>query len=659
MPKRARRSLVAIMVVGLLLLSVVALSSCGSSTSGTSKYGDAVKIARTGIWGDINSGKASSGDVAILDNGKVVYSEGFGTADRETSTPVTTTTLFNMGSVSKVYCTAALMKLVDDKKIKLDSPVVQYLPEFKMADRRYRNITVRMLVDHQSGLPGTTAANDFGYKINPDFYAQVLANLAQSHLKADPGFSAPYCNDGFTLAEMVVAKVSGQKYIDYLTSKILDPLSLSRTGLSVGARPDAGVAAFYQPDTGKKVPPEAVTLLGAGGLSSTAEELVRFGDSFSAGGQHALSQAAINEMTKPQPSTFAKDSMKQVGMNPEEAYGLGFDAVETPAYQKQGIKLVGKGGDTLDYHSELLTVPDKRISVAVMEAGHGGPAALTVAYDVLDSVLEAKGLMKKESQPVAPPLPPQTIPAQYQSFAGLYDTGTALATLTVDSVNNAITMTKQDTGKQTALIYNNGSLYTQSGDPMALISVDGRSVQLQTIPSLWTTVAEKIPATADPQALRTDINGSQWLRRNVKPYEAMDQTSGHVMTSSTNAGMALSVIRDLTELNLLDKNGQTWAQLSDMLFSPSGVAAPLNVGQQSDAIGKDGYNEWLKTAQDVILDVNKPNGDRVIVFSPDGSSIYDSVIDSGKVYVPAGDFIELAGSPGHTFKVTATTPSSK
>ena len=123
--------------------------------------------------------------------------------------------------------------------------------------------------------------------------------------------------------------------------------------------------------------------------------------------------------------------------------------------------------------------------------------------------------------------------------------------------------------------------------------------------------------------------------------------------------MALSVIRDLTELNLLDKNGQTWAQLSDMLFSPSGVAAPLNVGQQSDAIGKDGYNEWLKTAQDVILDVNKPNGDRVIVFSPDGSSIYDSVIDSGKVYVPACDFIELAGSPGHTFKVTATTPSSK
>jgi len=253
---------------------------------------------------------------------------------------------------------------------------------------------VRMLLDHQSGLPGTTAANDFGYKTNPDFYSQVIENLAQSHLKADPGFAAPYCNDGFTLAEIIVTEVSGQKYIDYLTEEVLEPLGLARTGLSIGARQDTDVAAFYEPDTGKKVPPEAVTLTGAGGLSATAEELVLFGDSFCNGGPRVLSQESIDEMTKAHPSTFAKDSEKQAGINPELAYGLGLDAVSLSPFQEQGIKVIIKGGDTEDFHSELMVVPDKRIAVAVMEAGHGSSAS-KIAISVLQEVLVAKGLMKE------------------------------------------------------------------------------------------------------------------------------------------------------------------------------------------------------------------------------------------------------------------------
>ena len=670
-----RKNLISLLLVGMLLLSVTALSSCGSGTSQNGEYSEAIKTARSKIWEDINSGKASSGQAAILDGGKIVYSEAFGMADRATSKPVTTDTLFNSGSIGKTYCTAAVMKLVDEGKVKLDSPVTKYLPEFKMEDPRYGDITVRMLLDHQSGLPGTTAANDFGYEVNPDFYAQVYDNLGRSHLKAAPGYSAPYCNDGFTLAEMLVAEVSGQKYIDYLTDQILKPLSLDRTGPSVGARPDAGVAAVYEPETGKKIPAEAVTLLGAGGLSTTAEELLKFGDSFSRDGKHVLSQASIDEMMKPHQSEWAQQAIAQAGFNPELAYGLGLDFVSLPQFEKQGVKVIGKGGDTQDFHSELLVVPDKRIAVAVIEAGHGSNAA-TTAISMLEDVLVGKGLMKKEPAPVAAPKTPQPLPAGYESFAGFYDTGSDVATLAVDTDTNTASFAESGS-EPVDMIYSDGLFYDEEGNAMALLSVDGQTAMVRSIIGLYITAAQKIPVAPDPMSLQTDINGSTWLRRNAKPYESMQQAQGHGVRSSTMpelpgyvvtagpklvesptfAGMTSSVLRDLTELFLIEKNGQTWLQLSDMLFSPVTAAAPLNVEQKSITIGPDGYNEWLKTTQDMVLDVKKPAGGREVVVDPDGKSIYDSVVDSGEVVVPAGSYVELAGSPGDVFTVTATSPA--
>lgn len=673
---RVRRSLALLLALILLLVPVVTLTSCGNGSVGTGNYSAAIKEARDGVWKEINAGLASGGQAAILVDGEVVYSEAFGMADREKSEPVTTDTLFNSGSVSKTYCAAAVMKLVDDGKVKLDSPVVQYLPEFKMEDPRYKDITVRMLLNHQSGLPGTTAGNDFGYAVNPDFYSQVYENLSHSHLKADPGFAAPYCNDGFTLAEMMVAKVSGRKYIDYVTDEILAPLGLTRTGVSIGARPDARVAAFYEPDSGKKVPAEAVTLVGAGGLSSTAEELVRFGDSFSKGGPSILSPESIDEMTKADPSTFAKDSEKTTGLNPELAYGLGLDAVSLPAFQEQGIKVIIKGGDTQDFHSELMVVPDKRIAVAVMEAGHGsGP--FDIAESMLTEVLVERGLMKEKPVPVTAPPVPEPLPAGYESFSGLYDSGGGILALDVDTEENTVTYTGSD-GVPGTLTYYDESLHTADGSAtMNLISVDGQTVLLKKIFGLWMTAAQKIPPASDPRSLETDVNGVQWLRRNAKQYESMMIAEDfHVMTTSTDpalpgyvvalgskivesptyAGMTSKVIRDLTELNLVDRGGQTWLQISDLTFSPTNAASPLNVGRKSVKIEKDGYNQWLKAAQDIVLDVKKPKADRLIVFGPDGQKTYDSVIDSGKVFVPAGSFIELAGSPGDSFAVSATAP---
>ncbi len=135
-------------------MSAVWVSGCDDGGNGEDAYEQVRQVARAELWKQINSGKASSAGVAVLDDGEVVYSEGFGMADREKSLPVTTETIFNMGSISKTFVSTAVMLLVDEGKVELDAPVVRYLPEFRMEDPRYKDITVRMLLNHYVGYAG-------------------------------------------------------------------------------------------------------------------------------------------------------------------------------------------------------------------------------------------------------------------------------------------------------------------------------------------------------------------------------------------------------------------------------------------------------------------------------------------------------------------------
>jgi hypothetical protein len=107
------------------------------------------------------------------------------------------------------------------------------------------------------------------------------------------------------------------------------------------------------------------------------------------------------------------------------------------------------------------------------------------------------------------------------------------------------------------------------------------------------------------------------------------------------------------ELMLINKDGKVWAQAYDLLYSPASETTPLQIGANTATISNSGYNNWFKTTQDIILSLQKPDHDRVIIFSLTGTVIYDSIIDTGDVFVPQGSFVELVGAPGDTFKLTA------
>ena len=662
-------------IVFILSFATIATYAFGEVSQKT-PYEDAIKMARKEIWQDINSGKAGSATIAIMEDGKVVYAEGFGMADRENSIPVDRNTIFNMGSISKMYVATAIMLLVDEGKISLDRPVADYLPEFRMADPRYKDITVRMLLSHSSGLPGSCMANSFGFKRYEDLQKDTISALARSHLKAAPGATAPYCNDGFTLAEMVVERVSGKKYIDFLDEKIFIPLGLKDTYLSVGELKGKPVAMYYDPQTGKKHPPEALSVLGAGGLSVTAVDLCLFADTFS-GNNKIFKPGSLEEMKKPQPPAFA-GKVK----NPHPTWGLGWDSTETTLYKAKGIQVFGKDGGTGNYTSMLYTIPDRRISVAAIATGPHSSIE-KIALDVLNEVLMAKGLTSKEDKAVSMPVKPEKMPQALLSFGGYYvNTGNSaeLAQAILDTEKNTATIRKINNVKKAPdadLVYSNGYFHDKDNNLFYFISIDGEDYIACRLPADNTDVIilQKVKTIGKPQSLKIDMDGKGWLRRNVYRFEGIGCAESHFVKSSLYkelpgyvdfggikriesaefAGMPLSAVRDQTELALFNKDGATWAWLSDMLYSPADKAGALRMGKNDVHIGGYGYNEWLKADEDMILSFTKPEEGRIIVFSSDDTVKYDSVIDTGDIYVEKGSFVEFAGRPGDLFAATGRT----
>ena len=137
----------------------------------------------------------------------------------------------NIGSVSKMYPVTAVMQLSDRGLVDIDAPVTDYIPDFKMADPRYKDITVRMLMNHTSGLMGTEYGGSFLFdEASGDYHDSFLEHLKTQYLKADPGAFNCYCNDGFTLLEILVERLSGMTFTEYLEEYICGPLALDNTG---------------------------------------------------------------------------------------------------------------------------------------------------------------------------------------------------------------------------------------------------------------------------------------------------------------------------------------------------------------------------------------------------------------------------------------------
>ena len=198
-----------LLVAGALVFPLV-IPSAGAAEAAPATLEE---TAQTAAQAALTTGGAQSIQYAVWQDGEIILTGRAGDYSRTENRALTDDMLYGIGSVSKAYTAAAVLNLAEEGKIDLDAPVTAYLPDFTMADERYTDITVRMLLNHSSGLPGSTTANGFLLD-DPDTLAAdtLLEELSGETLKADPGAFSVYCNDGFTLAELVVEAVSGMDF---------------------------------------------------------------------------------------------------------------------------------------------------------------------------------------------------------------------------------------------------------------------------------------------------------------------------------------------------------------------------------------------------------------------------------------------------------------
>ena len=209
------------------LLAVALLASCSSSHAPAPTYAAAIQEGQDAAYDVLRQGgDATSLGIALVNRDGLVWTESFGLADVGAKTAPTAETMFSIGSVSKVFAAVAVMQLVEQGLVDLDEPLVTYVPTFRMADPRYADITVRMLLDHASGIGGTIWRGSNTYSPDLGYADEALADLAQQRLKAAPGYMSVYCNDGFTLVEVLVRAVTGLDYADYVDRHVFQPLGM-------------------------------------------------------------------------------------------------------------------------------------------------------------------------------------------------------------------------------------------------------------------------------------------------------------------------------------------------------------------------------------------------------------------------------------------------
>jgi CubicO group peptidase (beta-lactamase class C family) len=337
--------------------------------------------------------------VAIVKDGKVVFEKGYGL--RETGKPdkVDAHTLFAIASNTKAFTAAALQMLAEQGKLDMDGRVTDYLPWFQMSDPYVTHeMRVRDLLAHRSGL--SLGAGDLLYW-PPTSYTtrEVVERLAKVPLTN--GFRSHYAYDNilFAVATLVIEKVSGQSYADYLRQHIFKPVGMDEslvdmTYLKPGMDYATGHALFDFKDL-KPVPPMAwLNDPGAGGIYASVHDLAKWMNVQLAGGElpgaggksHRLfSQDSQNQMwTMLTPIPVSKPPIPELQplMPNFSGYGEGWFLSDY-----HGEKLVWHTGGWPGMVSRVTLVPGQKLGVVVLTNQESGAAFNAVAYRVLDAYL--------------------------------------------------------------------------------------------------------------------------------------------------------------------------------------------------------------------------------------------------------------------------------
>jgi CubicO group peptidase (beta-lactamase class C family) len=339
--------------------------------------------------------------IAVVDDGKTIYAEGFGLRDTQKNLPATPDTLYGIGSITKSFVAIGIMQLVEAGKISLDDPVSEHIPfEVGMPDHP---ITIHHLLTHSLGIPSLATSTvalyrglgmDTGVPLGSanDFYR--LVNGAQEEIVARPGERFFYHNAAWRMLGHIIQETSGVPFHRYVEDNVIDPLGMRRTTLSVKEfesdpdhiLPHLNMSGSRQPSRFPYPNPDDNPgfsfMSAAGGIVSSVNEMTRYLDTHMARGKTERGRLV---------SEGSFDTMQTLhirtpdGHYGEQGYGYGLNI--TPDFF--GHELISHGGSIVVSTAYMAFVPDLNIG-AVMMGNSSGMGYRTIAESVL-AILMGKG----------------------------------------------------------------------------------------------------------------------------------------------------------------------------------------------------------------------------------------------------------------------------
>src|SRR5690348_4828479 len=210
------------LLAGSLATSAGAQDARAQATRALVRYVDSVATAA------VAEHRTAGVSVAVVKNGRTILSKGYGFADLENDVPATPETVYRIGSVTKQFTAAAIMRLMEQGKLSLDDTLQKFLPNFPTQGNR---VTVRHLLNHTSGIKSYTSLGPKWARVMRIDLAtdSLVALFANEPFDFKPGDAWLYDNSGYFLLGMIIEKVSGKPYGKYLKDEIFTPLGLKST----------------------------------------------------------------------------------------------------------------------------------------------------------------------------------------------------------------------------------------------------------------------------------------------------------------------------------------------------------------------------------------------------------------------------------------------
>jgi CubicO group peptidase (beta-lactamase class C family) len=459
--------------------------------------------------------------IAVVDDQQVVWSQGFGFADKTNNIAATPETVYRVGSISKLFTDTLVMQLAEQGKLDIDKPLQTYLPQFSIKTRfaNAEPITPRNIMTHHSGLPGDVGRGM--WTKNPAPFGQLVGQLSDEYVAYPPNTIWSYSNLGITLLGAMLQQTTGEDFNKYAEQRLLKPLGMPHSAFSLGIEGKLASKAYKNHEETVEVP---IRDTPAGGLNANVLDMSRFikmvfADG-KANGRQIIKPETLKEMLRPQNKALALDTGFQIGLG----------------WMLRNIQNIGTiaehGGATLYHHSQLSLLPEHKLGVVVLANAHPqGDLMNKIVNSALKLAVAVKTGQPLPVETEKPTIATRSLTTQEQDMgAGQYATSEGYVKLTpeghtlVTEVNGEnIDLVARDDGKY-GIRYKLFGLFPIVPDELSQFSlslknISGHDVALAHTEGQTFVFGEKIkPVPISPS----------W-RNRLGEYEIINLTKGEAL----------------------------------------------------------------------------------------------------------------------------------